>query len=136
MMSRRQHYRKLELLGFNALLLVTVACGARSGLEEGRLKAETGDGGGAGDAGRDVEDAGPDMVPYSCEDAGVTYIYIMTEERELFRFYPPDLSFTFIGPIKCPAPPNTFPFSMAVDRKGIGYVLFGEGDLFAVSTAT
>jgi len=103
------------------------ACGARTGLPHGQ-RAE--------DAGLDASaDADvPDVANVNCEEAGVTYIYLMSEENKLLRFYPPSRSFDSIGNIACPA--STNPFSMAVDRRGIGYVLFHDGLLFRVSTLT
>src|SRR6185503_15224882 len=80
--------------------------------------------------------APPDVVINTCEDAGVTYIYVMTEENQLLSFYPPTLGFTGIGKIDCPADPGATPFSMAVDRAGIAYVVFNDGELFRVSTLT
>jgi hypothetical protein len=89
------------------------------------------------DAPDDVVDAAPDVTPPNdCQDAGITYIYVMTEENALYRFYPPDLSFAQIGTIACPGAGSTQPFSMAVDRQGKAYVVFKDGRLYNVSTAT
>ncbi len=86
------------------------------------------------DAAPDVVDAGPDVEPFLCEDAGITYIYLITEENDLYHFYPPDLSFAKNGTIDCTSAGT--PYSMAVDRAGTAYVLFNNGELFQVSTAT
>ena len=87
-----------------------------------------------------VADAPPDVVtdapPPGCEDAGTTYIYVITEENALYRFYPPDLSFVPIGTIACPGAGTNQPFSMAVDRSGKAFVVFNDGTLYQVSTAT
>jgi hypothetical protein len=133
---------KLWLFGLSALLIAATACGARSSLEEGRsgrspVEADAGVGGGpveadAGVGGGSI-DAGPDVPPVNCEEAGVTYIYLFTQENDLFRFYPPDLSFEPIGPIQCPSAGSATPFSMAVDRKGTGYVLLTNGKIYRVS---
>jgi hypothetical protein len=89
------------------------------------------------DAAPDVVDAAPDApLPNDCQDAGITFIYLMTEENALYRFYPPDLSFTQIGTITCPGAGATQPFSMAVDRQGKAFVVFNDGRLYTVSTAT
>jgi hypothetical protein len=118
------------------------ACGARSGLPVEELRGEGGnenredagrDADADRDAGPDVNEAGPDVPVVSCEEAGVTYIYLITTENDLYHFYPPDLSFTLNGTIACPANPNATPFSMAVDRSGKAYVLFNDGNLFLVS---
>jgi len=78
----------------------------------------------------------PDVDRTGCPDADATYIYVVTEQNELFSFFPPDLSFKFIGNLVCPVAGGATPFSMAVDRRGVAYVLYGDGELFRVSTAT
>jgi hypothetical protein len=78
----------------------------------------------------------------SCPDAGATLIYVVTEQFELMSFYPPTAAFTAIGALSCPtmtpSTPNmpVTPFSMAVNRSGIAFVLYNDGELFRVSTAT
>ena len=137
--------RKWFLL-FAASILAVAACGARTGLRVDERHADAGPE--PVDAGPDVEDAPdapeePDVVdPFpdvasDCTDAGVTYIYLISTENELLRFYPPDLSLTTIGTIDCPtANGSATPFSMAVDRQGVAHVLFNDGELFRVSTLT
>jgi hypothetical protein len=71
-----------------------------------------------------------------CPDAGSTLIYLMTSQNVLVSFYPPTGTFTTIGTLMCPDPGTDIPFSMAVDRAGIAYVLFESGHLFRVSTRT
>ncbi len=134
-----------------------LACGSRTGLlvpEEREIAnpdsspGPTGDddsGEAVPDAGRDateVEDALPPIdvtVPVdafnNCPDAGSTFVYLVTEERELLSFYPPTAAFTTIGTLDCPAG-GAMPFSMAVDQTGIAYVLYTDGEIFRVSTAT
>jgi hypothetical protein len=60
-------------------------------------------------------------------------IYVVGTGNELFSFSPPTNTFTPIGTISCPAGSAT-PFSMAVDRSGLAWVLFSDGNLFHVST--
>ena len=95
------------------------------------------------DADADVaEEDAPPMIEETvdiCPDAGSTLIYLMTSQNVLMSFYPPTATFTTIGTIMCPDPPGPYtgtPFSMAVDRAGIAYVLFESGHLFRVSTRT
>lgn len=104
------------LLGSLALVF---ACGARTELP----------------APERVDDAST-SPPDSCEDAGITYIYVVTSENELLRFDPPSASFATIGTLDCPASNGATPFSMAVDRKGTAYVVFQDGEIFEVSTKT
>lgn len=71
-----------------------------------------------------------------CPDASATLVYLITTQGELLSFFPPTSTFRRIGIIACPSPPSTTPFSMAVDRQGAAYVLFNDGNLYRVSTAT
>jgi hypothetical protein len=113
----------------SSLSMLTVgACGARTGLHVDETETDP------VDAGHDVV-VKPAVVP-DCVNAGISYIYLISSENELLRFYPPDLSITTIGTINCPSLEGGAPFSMAVDRKGIAYVLFSTGELFRVSTLT
>ncbi len=97
------------------------ACGARSGLDVPLIAS--------------VEVGPP---PAYCQDAGDTAVYVVTSENGLFRFEPPGATFTRVGTLDCPvtASPAPNPFSMAVDHMGTAYVVFDDGELFAVSTAT
>lgn len=130
-----------------SIVVTVAACGARTGLPIPKIHAD------AGieeeeDAGPDVEDAFdapdepdvedpfPDVVVTDCQDAGITYVYLISSQNALLRFYPPDLSVVTIGTINCPTTSPANPFSMAVDRQGIAYVLFDNGELFRVSTLT
>jgi hypothetical protein len=89
------------------------------------------------------EEDAPPMIEETvdiCPDAGSTLVYVMTSDNVLMSFYPPTATFTTIGTIQCPDPgtegnPPT-PFSMAVDRAGIAYVLFESGHVYRVSTRT
>jgi hypothetical protein len=74
--------------------------------------------------------------PVACQEAGVaaTLIYLVTSQNDLWSFYPPSLRFSRIGHLNCPT--TEMPFSMAVDQAGIAYVLYSDGNLFRVSTAT
>ncbi len=129
-----------------AFATVLAACGARTGLhvppaEDAGPIVDAGPDADAPedaplDAPEDVFDAPPDKPVNNCKDAGITYVYLISTEDRLIRFYPPSASFTTIGTISCPSGPGAEPFSMAVDRDGIAYVLFNDGELFRVSTLT
>jgi hypothetical protein len=73
---------------------------------------------------------GPDI----CPDAGSTVIYVITTQSVLLSFYPPTASFTTIGTVSCPD--GTEPFSMAVSRAGVAYIVYTSGNLYRVSTRT
>ena len=134
-----------------ALLLLLAACGSRTGLfVDDSFGPLTGDGGTDGGPRRDggldgpEEDALPpidarpprDADRTDCPDADATLIYVITQDYELFSFDPISGAFSAIGNIVCPAEPNATPFSMAVDRRGVAYVLFTDERLYRVSTAT
>jgi hypothetical protein len=126
------------------------SCGSRTGLfgadddTIGTVTFPPGTTEGGIDSGRDTSIDVPtiDVVPKpdvdrtDCPDADATYIYVVTEDSELFSFYPPDLSFKRIGNLVCPSAQGATPFSMAVDRRGVAYVLYNDGQLYRVSTAT
>ena len=138
--------RAWKFLGVSATVAgLMIACGARTGLLVPDPPA---------DSGPDVikrKDAGRDVLPdefvppldatkldanrNDCPDADGTLVYAVTEADEMLSFYPPDSSFKVIGLIKCPTGPTNHPFSMAVDRKGVAYVEYNDGNIFKVSTA-
>jgi hypothetical protein len=133
------------------------ACGSRTGLlvpgdgfENPDATGPTGDddsGEALRDAGRDVDELKDALPPIdvsvpvdafnNCPDAGATLVYLVSEQFELLSFYPPTAEFTTIGALNCPtATSGSAPFSMAVDQTGIAYVLYEDGEIFRVSTAT
>ncbi len=141
-------------LFFGTLGLLIVACGTRTGL----LIDDTFPLDGSIDSGLDArkdarrdseadvmdEDAlppfdasKPDVLPPNdCPDAGSTLVYLITQQGQLVSFYPPTLGFKTIGTISCPNANGHGPFSMGVNRLGTAYVVFDDGRLFEVSTAT
>lgn len=136
------------LAGAVLSLAVGLACGDRTGLVvDDTFVAEDS---GLHDAGRDafsdVHHDGlpmidvairPDVDKKDCPDADATLVYLITEDYVLYSFYPPTADFKQIGKIACPSmQPGATPFSMAVDRKGIASIVFNDGELFRVSTAT
>ncbi len=125
-----------------------VACGARSQLFVDPIETDASF---PKDAGRDVTDArdtSPDVLPpidarpnpdaakVGCPEGNVTYVYLITTNYELYSFYPPTLQFRLVGQIACPNQGSSTPFSMAVDRKGVAYIVYNDGRLFRVSTLT
>ncbi len=134
-----------------AICGLVASCGSRTGLfsDEGVASTNNGpepgrDGGRDGRIDADEElDALPpiDVQPKAdvdrtdCPDADATYVYVVSSQNQLYAFYPPALTFKLIGNLVCPSGGST-PFSMAVDRKGVAYVVFTDGQLFRVSTAT
>ncbi|MBX3191786.1 MAG: hypothetical protein KF819_32650 [Labilithrix sp.] len=152
--------RRAVLLFLIAPIAGAFACGSRTGLfgedtdfitlpDGGRIPNPR------RDAGFDVAqfDAPPplDATPrdasrIDCPDAEATLVYLISRDYQLLSFNPDDGTITNIGNIVCPAAAEATPFSMAVDRKGVAYILFSnpisggsgpdDGKLFRVSTAT
>ncbi len=131
--------------------LLVAACGSRTGLL-GDEAFGPGVGVGADNPSRPdasgVDAGEPDVIPQidartrdvdrtGCPDADATLIYTITSDYTLRSFDPSSGEFQTIGAIACPAAPNAAPFSMAVDRRGVAFVLFrGDERLYQVSTAT
>jgi hypothetical protein len=155
--------RRKSTLARLTFVLMLVACGSRTGLPIDEVVGGVGEGDGSagGDASgrRDGSFDGPgdddgsvsqldalppldvqpipDVFRNDCPDASQELIYVITTDYHLFSFFPTDGSFRDIGAIACPAnDPTATPFSMAVNRKGIAYTVFNNGQLFRVSTAT
>ena len=84
----------------------------------------------------------------SCTADGVDLIYVVDDSYNLRSFDPRLIDtaedpFTLIGPLSCPASGtpapgwvgNITPFSMAVDREAVAWVLYASGEIFQVSTS-
>lgn len=144
--------RFLSLATFTVPTALFFACGSRTPLAEPETATVTPDGSVTID-GQTPRDAARDQLTDSfipgidaqvrdanrddCPDADATFVYVVTEQNELLAFNPPAASFKKIGLLSCPTKtPGSTPFSMAVDRTGVAYVLFNDGNLFRVSTKT
>jgi hypothetical protein len=79
-----------------------------------------------------------DVDRSDCPDADVTRVYIVSSTHDLLIFDPPTLATRTIGRLVCPgaAAESATPYSMAVDRRGVAYVLYTSGKIYRVSTAT
>ena len=127
---------------------LAAACGSRTGLlAPESLKQDVADAAGDGEVDASV-DASEDLLEPidvtfpdvtsadECPDAGSTLIYLLTQQNDLYSFHPLRGVFRLIGPISCPSPAGAMPFSMAVDRRGIGYSVFDDGTLKLLDMAT
>ncbi len=90
----------------------------------------TGSGSGSGSGGGLGGSGGPNPG-LTCAKA-TTYVYTVTAQKDLMRFDPPSHSFEMVGALSCDDP--TTPYSMAVDRSGIAWVVYVDGKLFKVKT--
>ncbi len=77
-----------------------------------------------------LRDVGPDVAPIipeiPCSEEG-TWVYVISHDHGLYRFDPSLRQFTLISTLDCPTPGR--PFSMAVSRSNIAYVLYYEQSL-------
>lgn len=91
----------------------------------------TGDGGGLLGTGGGSTGSGN-----GCSDEAKDYVYVLGQSKELYRFQPQTMALTQIAILDCPGETFGSTFSMAVDRTGTAWVLFADGQIFHVSTAT
>jgi hypothetical protein len=133
------------------MMLGGAACGSRTGLlGRDELPPDFGLPDARGDTRGDAREAGlrdrdaslppidatarPDVDQRDCPDPSTTFIYVVTNSNQLVAYNPRANAFRVVGSLVCPAVGT--PFSMAVDRRGIAYVLYNDGNLFRVSTLT
>ena len=92
--------------------------------------AGTGDSGGAADAGNPWN--------INCLERA-KHVYVLTQGKLLLRFEPDKNLLTQVGKLTCPFPGGNSPFSMAVDRNAVAWLLDqpllgGGGSLYKAST--
>ncbi len=116
--------------------------GGNGGASSSNGPAGTGGMGGAGgdNSGAGIFDGGPTGSgtgggPPTCAQE-TQYVYLLTSDNKLFKFDPPSLAFAQIGIINCPNANFASPFSMAVSRDAVAYVVFTDGSLYKVNTTT
>jgi hypothetical protein len=89
-----------------------------------------------GDADSDT-DADTDADSDSDTDDGCSeaakVVYLVDSDNSLYRFDPPTKVFNLIGVVDCGN--GSSPYSMAVTRDAVAYVLFQSGEIFEVSTS-
>ena len=73
-------------------------------------------------------------MPDECADAGTTFIYVVTDDREVSAFDPSNESYTFTDKGKLPCA-GAGAQSMAVDRAGRAYVESNDFRIFRVGLA-
>ena len=121
-------------------LLVAAACaGAATACARHHTNVALTDDGGD-DAGTDADGA-PPLVDGSVDDveAGPTdcpdetkLVYVVSEERVLYKFDPQAVAFTPIGSVDCAS--GSYANSMAVDRQGNAWINYGDGSRWRSST--
>ena len=89
----------------------------------------------AADSTADASDGDDTWIdPEACPPASQK-VYLLTKQYQLLAYSPATKALDVIGNLDCPAEYATWPFSMAVDRKGGAWVMYSSGELFSVSTA-
>lgn len=68
---------------------------------------------------------------------GTSLIYVLGKNQGLYGFDPTTLTINQVGTLNCPQNGGTAtPFSMAVDRNAVAWVLYNDGHLYQVQTGT
>lgn len=114
--------------------LLALACGSTKSTFQDNPPVNDGlDGGSSsGTIGGGKKDGGVGPDQTGCSEAA-KLVYVVSDLNELFSFKPDTVTFAKIGELKCPS--ASTPNSMAVDRTGVAWVNFADGNLFKVSTA-
>lgn len=131
--------RAIQVLALLLALAWVVACGAKSGLRvdasDASVEAAPSDAAPeVADALETTPDVAFDVPPPVCDDSGPPSVYVVTQQSTLHRFDPPTATFTYVGTLNCGM--LYAPFSMAVARNGIAFVLNQGGYLLQVDTQT
>lgn len=74
----------------------------------------------------------------TCEDDNTKLIYVVSTSNDFLSFDPrklPGNPFHLIGKLHCGRNPMS-PFSMSVDRNGVAWVVYGDGEMFKVNITT
>ena len=129
-LSTRRAIVAMQLTVTTCLALGAAAsCGSRTGLQGEEPSSDAGsDGPFLFDAPEEkppIDTFRPDVPLINpCPDAAATLIYVVGLKNTLYSFDPSAGTFTPIGTITCPGAGRNRPFSMAVDREGIAYVIY------------
>lgn len=151
--------RQSRALVFPVLLGVVAACsaspngtatsGGNGGNTSGSGASGQGGAGGSGGSAMGTGGMGGDGTLF--QDGGITgsggstgdgcaeeakLVYVIGQDNEFYSFYPPTLEVKLIGTIACPNAGFGTPFSMAVDRKGVAWIVFSDGHLYNVDVKT
>lgn len=130
-------------------LALASACGAKTGLRLfGGSETETSEGGtsqggapgggapegggGAGPGGMGGE-GGTGGMPPECEP-GALLVYLVSSNNVLYSYKPSNGQLKTKGVLSCDSSGNASPFSMSVDRQGVAFVLYNDGNLYRVAT--
>lgn len=126
---------RLSIFSLSAVLGATLAfgsfaCSKSSDADPGEV-VDTTDGG--GETGTFGGETGTTQQAACADDN--RDIFVVADDKSLYSFHPPTLTFTLKGIIDCPTGGAT-PTSMAVDRGGTAWVRHSDGSVWLVNTQT
>ncbi len=114
--------------------------GGSAGSTGGSIIGGGGSGGavatGGSDIGGGIGPGGGSGGDNGCDDATKGNIYILGQDKQFARFEPQTSTLTVMGTLACPGEDFASTFSMSVDRQGVAWVLFQDGEVFNVDTKT
>ena len=129
---------RLSIFSLSAALFVTLALGAaacaKSNADSGGDGTSDTDGGSGAEGGLFGGEGGTVDPAAACSSDNKD-VFVIGEDRTLYSFHPPTVTFTPKGMIDCPTGGAT-PTSMAVDRSGTAWVRHSDGTVWKVSTET
>jgi hypothetical protein len=112
--------------------LALIALGPSCGGDAARGAGGDTDADGDADTDTDTDTDGDTDADDGCSDAAKV-VYVVDSDNTLYTFDPPTKAFEVVGVVNCGN--GSSPYSMAVTREAVAYVLFQNGDIFEVSTA-
>lgn len=123
------------VIGFFVSCSATGSRGSDAGGGEDPTGASSGGGGEGGSLFGDggLSGTGGGSAADCSEEAKL--VYIIGDDKKFYSFYPPTLDVSLKGVINCSAG-LAEPFSMAVDRRGIAWVLFDNGKIYHLDVKT
>ena len=110
--------------------------GTGGGGTGGSTGGDTTTGGGGSGIGGGIGPGGSGGGTSGCDDATKGNIYILGQDKQFARFEPTTQALTVMGTLSCPGEDFASTFSMSVDRQGVAWVLFQDGQVFHVDTKT
>lgn len=126
---------RLAVVASSALLSFALVSCARGRSEPfWSVEDDGGDGRAPPPSGFDT-DEGPSLIDYArpeCADRASQQIYVVGTDLGFYRFDPEPLTFERVGTLGCPTTASTF--SMAIDRRGVAWVEYTDGRIYAVDT--
>lgn len=131
------------LLATLGLLVAGCAKGANELTQGSGAAPPGGAGGGGGDTGFTGGGGGAGGgdwagLPWSEADCAepTQFVYVVTTSANLYRFWPPTLSFEHVGHLDCPTDGSWSPLSMAIDRHADAWVLYWDQVVYRLDLAS